>query len=110
MSKFFSAMSLALILGAGYAAASPGLPEYYPDYYDQIGTLNGINTQDKFIVINDMTNPIAIDLKVHTPTTRFGTLRSLRPGMRVGTTTIGETGQRRVVTDIWVLPADYSPE
>lgn len=109
MNRFFTTMILMFAFGAGHALATPNLPDYYPTDYEQLGTLNGVNTQDRFIVINDMTSPIARDLKVHTLTTRFGNVGNLHPGMRVGVTT-GEAGSRRIVTDVWVLPAGYVSE
>lgn len=107
MNRFFAAMILALALGTGYAETARGLPEYYPEYFDQWGTLNGVNTQDDFIVIDDISTPLASDLKIHTPATQFGTLHSLRQGMKVGIT-FRSGASRRMVSDIWVLPAGYS--
>lgn len=109
MNRFFLTTILALVLGTGYAVAAPGLPEYYPEDFAQVGNLVGVNTQDNFIVVDDVSTLLASDLKVHTPATQFGTLRSLHPGMKVGIT-LREGASRRTVSDVWVLPAGYKPE
>ncbi len=90
-------------------AFSASLPDYYPERFDRIGTLDDIDLDRRVMIINDVTIPIAIDLRVHNLNTRFSTARSLVPGMNVGFGTTGSRGLSGAVSDLWVLPADYVP-
>ncbi len=100
------AAGLITLLGATTVAAN-NLPEYYPDHYEAIGPLVGINSQDGYVVILDFQYPYNSATRVNTPATRFETTAYLRPGMLVG---ISREDRHSPVTDIWVLPDGYQLE
>ena len=82
-----------------------GLPGYYPETFQWLGTINEIDAGRRAIVIRDAFFPLAKEVKVYTPRSQYATLRSLRPGMRVGCRLeIDERGVK-VVSAIWVLPS-----
>ncbi len=82
-----------------------GLPGYYPETFQWLGTINEIDAGNRAIVIRDAFFPLAKEVKVYTPRSQYATLQSLRPGMRVGCRL--ETDERgvKVVSAIWVLPS-----
>jgi hypothetical protein len=99
---------LMLALSHAVAGAAGGVPDYYPNAFAQWGVITNIDAGAGRIVINDLTVPIAPDLKVYTPTTRHETQHVLRIGMRVA---YGAGGARApgTLTELWVLPADFIP-
>lgn len=100
-----TAACLALLIAAPTLAQK--LPEYYPEQYEIIGKLNGINSQAGYIVILDMSLPIHPAVRVYTTGSRFETLGYLRPGMTVG---VSRESRHEPVADIWVLPDGYTEE
>lgn len=99
------------LLGPTLPAAASSLPAYYPESFDRWGVVNQVDSDNRTLVVSDIKVPLSLNLKVYTPTTRFGTIQSLQPGMKIG---FGTTGSRAVrsgaVSELWVLPNDYTPE
>lgn len=103
--------ALLLLLSLALPATAATLPEYYPESFDRSGVINRVDVDNRVIVIDDSKVQLSLNLKVYTPTTRFATIRSLKPGMRIG---FGTTGSRAAhnsaVPELWVLPDDYTPK
>lgn len=91
-------------------AFSARVPDYYPAVFDRWGTIDYIDLGNRALVVNDRTIHITPDLQVHTLNTRFATGSTLHKGMKIGFgTTGGGSPAGAVVTEVWVLPADYTP-
>jgi hypothetical protein len=105
LKRFIPVAILALSLGqmAGPASAQDTLPEHYPESFEAIGTLNGINGSERFIVIDDRAIPFDPAMRVYTPSSRSGSPSQLKPGMRIG---IKREHRREPVKEIWVMPSD----
>ncbi len=104
-SKLISVALLAFALGQAPAAvnAAGALPAHYPEEFEAIGTLDGINGQEQFIVIDDRAIPVDPSVRVHTPSSQFQTLSYLKPGMTIA---IKREHRRAAVQEIWVMPKD----
>jgi hypothetical protein len=102
-------MLLICAMAMSLPAISAKLPEYYPEAFDRWGVIDQIDLDNRIIVVNDKNVRVALDLKVYTVNTRFATPRSLQPGMIVGFGTTGSRAITGAVSEIWVLPADYTP-
>lgn len=102
-----------LMIGAmalSWPAFAAKLPDYYPTVFDRWGTIDYIDLGNRALVVNDRTVHITSDLQVHTMNTRFATGSTLHRGMKIGFGTTGGSGSAGSgVTEVWVLPADYSP-
>jgi hypothetical protein len=83
------------------------VPDYYPEKFQSWGKLNRLDTERNVIVVNDAALRLAPQVKVYTVNTRFGTLDQLREGMTIG---LQARGSKAVVSEVWVLPKDYSPK
>lgn len=107
---YLLATAILFLAGLSLPAAASDLPGYYPESFDRSGVINRIDVNNRVLVIDDSKVTLSLNLKVHTPTTRYGTIRSLEPGMKIG---FGTSGSRAVrggaVSEVWVLPADYTP-
>lgn len=105
LKRFFPIAILALSLSqmSGPAVAQDALPEDYPESFEAVGTLDGINGQERFIVIDDRAIPFDPTVRVYTPSSRSQTLSQLKPGMRIG---IKREHRREPVKEIWVMPTD----
>jgi len=90
---------------AGTAATLPG---YYPPAFRMWGTLDRLDIDGGMAVINDTQMTISSNVHVYTPHSRFASVHTLRPGSKVGITMTVGGNQPPTITDIWVLPDDYS--
>lgn len=110
MNKLPALIAILLCLGLlSLPALAETLPDYYPESFDRWGVINRIDTDNNVLVIDDSTVPFSTGLRVYTPTTRFGTVQSLQPGMRIGFGTSGSRAVGGTVSEVWVLPDDYTP-
>lgn len=90
-------------------ALSAKLPDYYPEVFDRWGVIDQIDMDKQTIVVNDLNIHTVRDLHVYMVNTRFATAQSLQPGMKIGFGTTGSRALSGTVTEVWVLPADYTP-
>jgi len=102
-------MLLICAVAMSLPAFSAKLPDYYPAAFDRWGVIDQVDLDNRVIVVNDINIHVALDLKVHTVNTRFAIPRSLQPGMAVGFGTSGSRAISGAVSEIWVLPSDYTP-
>ncbi len=98
-------IALGLILLTDAQAAK--LPDYYPQSFRFTGTLERLDHSRNIIVIGDLELVLPGNVKVHTLHTEFGTVNSLRPGMKVGAALAQSRSGKPMVSEIWVLPDDY---
>ncbi len=90
-------------------AQARDLPDYYPPTFQWMGTLNGLDLGKNLIVIRDVVFPLADEVAVYTPRSRFATLRSLRKGMKLGCKVdVNEKGTE-VISAIWIFPPSAGP-
>ena len=90
-------------LGLGtVAAAAQALPPYYPASYDYSGIVD--STRGSHLIVGASSFAVDSNVRVHTLDTEFASLRALQPGTEVGLKFNDKPGQRRKITEIWVLP------
>lgn len=106
LKRFFPIAILALAMsqmpGPAGAADTP-LPEHFPESFEAVGTLDGINGQERFIVIDDRAIPFDPAVQIHTPSGGSQALSQLKPGTVIG---IKREHRREPVKEIWVMPSD----
>lgn len=108
---YWTPAALLFLLALSLPAAASALPGYYPEAFDRWGVISRVDVDSRTLVVDDSKVTLSLNLEVHTPATRFGTIRSLQPGMKVGFGTTGSRAARRgAVAEVWVLPEDYSPQ
>lgn len=90
-------------------ALAANLPDYYPTAFDRWGVIDRVDLDNHILVVNDRSVHISRDLRVYTANTRFALARSLQPGMKIGFGTTGTRTAGGAVTEVWVLPGDYTP-
>jgi len=100
-------VALVLNLLAGVASAA-GLPKYYPEAFEYMGMLQRLNVEQGTAVINGTSFRLSNNLQVHTLDSQFGTVHSLKTRLPVGCKTVRDPTGRRLITEIWLLPKDYS--
>lgn len=98
---------LAVVLsGPTGAVLASGLPDHYPESFQFEGTIAAIDSKTSSILANDYVLRCAPDVMVHTPKGSKERIGSLRSGQRIGVYFEDPTARRRLVKDIWILPAD----
>jgi hypothetical protein len=95
-----------LVMTAGTVAAADKLPAKYPEYFHDAGAIDGVDMESGIVIINDRARPISMNVRVHTPSTQFGSYRSLKKGQTVGFHVTAGAG---TIDEIWVLPKGYTP-
>ncbi|MGE0372409.1 MAG: hypothetical protein AB7Q01_11040 [Gammaproteobacteria bacterium] len=108
-SKLHKLILLAGALALCFPAFAASLPDYYPERFDRWGVIDQVNLDRQIIVINDVNVRVTRDLRVYTVNTRFAALQSLKPGMKVGFGTTGSRALSGAVSEVWILPSDYTP-
>ena len=88
------------------AARAGSLPDYYPETFQWLGTINELDLGKRVIVVRDAFFTLADEVKVYTPRSRYATLQSLRPGMRVGCRFETNDQGSKVISAIWVFPSN----
>ncbi|MCC6208051.1 MAG: hypothetical protein IT488_07850 [Gammaproteobacteria bacterium] len=107
--KFHKLVLMAGAMALGSLAFAAGLPDYYPEKFDRWGVIDQLDLENRVIVVNDVGIKIAHDLRIYTTNTRFAAPQSLKPGMRIGFGTTGSRSLAGPVTEVWVLPPNYTP-
>jgi len=107
--RFHKLMLMAAALALGSPAFAAGLPDYYPQRFDRWGIIDQVDLDNRILVINDVSVKIAHDLHVYTMNTRFAAPQALKRGMKVGFGTTGSRALTGAVSELWILPADYTP-
>jgi hypothetical protein len=90
------------------AGMATTLPDYYPPAFRVWGVLDRLDIAGGMAVINDTQMTISANVHVYTPSSRFASVHALQPGSKVGISMSGGGNQPPMITDIWVLPDDYS--
>lgn len=95
---------LALVVSGsiGWAQAHK-LPAYYPATFDNIGVVDRIGAKRDSIVIGDVFFRLSTQALVHGLRSQKVTLGWVEQGTRLGFSTAGD-----FITEIWILPNDYS--
>ncbi len=97
MVMLFSMMMLTISAWAG------ALPDYYPKKFSGTGVIDRVGLNDRELVIDDSLMKLSAHTKVHNLNTQFSTLRTLKPGMKVGV----QFSSENTVNEIWVLPRNH---
>jgi hypothetical protein len=108
-SKLHKLILLAGAVALSLPAIAAGLPDYYPERFDRWGVIDQLDLDNQIIVVNDVNIRVTRGLRIYTVNTRFASLQSLKPGMKVGFGTTGSRAINGAVSEVWVLPADYIP-
>ena len=90
------------------AAWAGGLPDYYPSTFNKWGIIDRLDISRGEIVVNDTLMHISDNVKVHTTSTRFASVRALGKGAIIGVIFSTTSSVKRMIDEIWILPDDYS--
>jgi len=90
---------------AGMAA---NLPTYYPPAFRVWGVMDRVDIEGGTAVINDTQMTFSGNVHVYTPNSQFASVHALTPGSKVGIIMSGGGNGPPTITDIWVLPDDYT--
>ena len=101
--------TLLLSLGINGAAWAAELPSYYPTSFDNIGTIDRIDIKTAEAVISDELFTLSMNIKVHSLVTEHSSVRGLKKKMKIGYTSKQSSNGSEMITELWVLPNDYSP-
>jgi len=101
--------TLLLSLCINGAAWSTELPSYYPANFDSIGIIDRIDIKTATAVINDELFSISMNIKVHSLVTEHSSVHRLKKKMKIGYTSKQSSDGSEMITELWVLPNDYSP-
>ena len=105
MFKRQTVLAIALTCLSSVALAE-NLPKYYPENFQFEGVIDEINEKSRSLLVEDYVLRCESDVMVHTlkrPGEHFGVLRT---GQKIGVRFQNPAAPKRIVTDIWVLPAD----
>jgi len=99
-----------LAVGLLYSLATwaADLPDYYPPSFRTWGTLDRLDIQSGEAVIGDMKMTLSDNIHVYTLSSRFSSVHSLQTGTKVGFAMSARGNDTPLITDIWVLPDNYS--
>ena len=106
-------MKFAFLLGCllySMAGMATSLPEYYPPAFRIWGTLDRVDTAGGVAVINDTQMVLSPNIHIYTIHSRFSSLNALTAGSKVGVAMTLRGNEPPMITDIWVLPDDYSQQ
>lgn len=106
--SFYTGLAALCAMIASLPVLAANLPDYYPEQFDRWGVIDQLDLGNLVIVVNDQNIHVARNLQVHTLNTRFATGQSLQPGMKIGFGTSGSRALSGAVSEVWVLPADYT--
>ena len=97
-------LTLALLLTVA-AAGAENLPAYYPDSFDRVGTIDGVNFAKRVIIVNDSRYYLSDNMVIHTQANEFDTMDKLSKGATVGFRVINAGTGHALIPEIWTLPA-----
>lgn len=92
-----------LLCGSTAWARSDRLPAYYPAAFDNIGVVDAISAKRDSMVVGDVFFHLSANTRVHGLRTQKVTLGWVERGSRIGFSTAND-----LITEIWILPSDYS--
>ena len=104
-------MSITFLVGCLFysiAAWATDLPDYYPPNFRIWGVMDRVDIEHGVAVINDLQMTLSDNIHVYTQNSRFATVHILHPGLKVGIAMSSRGNEPPLVTDLWVLPDDYS--
>lgn len=96
-------LALLMLLSLSLSVSAATLPAYYPETFQMHGTVDRIDIKRGEIVINDMFWSLSMNVKVHSLTTEFSSIQTLRLGMNIGFSMNTVNGKNQVA-EIWILP------
>ena len=83
-------------------------PEYYPASFPHKGVVREIKPATHEIIIDGRQYSYRIDLKVHSPVQKYGSIYSLEVGQTLGFSYIENRKGNGTITEIWVInDGDY---
>ncbi|MGD2112776.1 MAG: hypothetical protein PVI50_05265 [Gammaproteobacteria bacterium] len=104
-------LSTYLLLGLMTTAALAGRPPgHYPERFPHAGTVDGIDLQQRTLIVSDMQQPLSAVVRVHDRSGGMGSLLQLREGMEIGYRTQSAGTRDGPISEIWILPNGYIAE
>jgi len=97
-------LTLVLLLTVTVAGAD-NLPAYYPDSFNRIGTIDGVNPEKRAIIVNDSQYYLSDSIVIHTRSNEFDTMDNLSKGTTIGFRVLNAGTGQPLIPEIWVLPA-----
>jgi hypothetical protein len=100
-----------LLLGLLTTAALAGRPpDHDPERFPDAGTVDGIDLQQRTLIVSDRQQPLAAVVRVHDRSGGMGSLLQLREGMEIGYRTRSTGTRGGPISEIWILPDGYIAE
>ena len=81
-----------------------GLPEYYPASFQAAGAIHALRSGNIIITGHAGSFSLSTNVLVHSVSTEFAPRNELRAGKEVGFSFNKGMGNKRTITEIWVLP------
>jgi hypothetical protein len=107
MQKYLPAVALSLLIPIS-GLARDAFPRITPDRLEIQGTVNAVNLQDGFIVVDDWTYGISRNTRIHSRQAKAMSVDKLKVGTYIGFNAERGDSGRRYVHEIWILPPDSS--
>ena len=98
------ALMLMLALPAAWSAS---LPDDYPSALPGVATIDRVDTTNRQVVMNDSLYRLSDRVIVHTLNQQFAPVSVLSKGQRAAYRFIYGAGRHKLLTEIWIVPADY---
>ena len=104
--KTLRKLIMILLLGLFAQATSAQLPEHYPDAFDTVGPVGGVHAKNSVLDIDDDPFYVAKTARVYKLNGQTGYWTDLKFGQTIGVSYVND-GRRKIITNIWLLPAGY---
>lgn len=98
--------ALLFMLGLPFSIMASQLPSYYPNQFDNVGTIQSINISTGAIEVRDKKLQLSSSVKVNSLATRHATKSNLNSGMNIGFSLSNEAGVK-TISEVWILPNNY---
>ena len=101
---FLMLLSTGATFGSVYMLA-PGtkLPGYYPSSFQEAGTIARMSSSK--MVISGTSYTVSMNILIHSTNTEHSSRHELRTGKEAGFSFTTDSNNKRMITEIWLLPA-----
>jgi hypothetical protein len=101
-------LSLLLSVGTAFAgsymlAEGTKLPAYYPSSFQEAGTIARLSNSS--MIISGMSYSLSMNVLIHSMSTEYSSRYELKTGKDAGFSFNTNANNKRIITEIWLLPA-----
>ncbi len=99
---------LILLMLFSLSISASGLPDYYPEKLNHMqGNIDDIDIRTGRIIINDIPWKLSMNVKVHSMSTEFSSVQTLKKGTYLAFKVDTINGKSEIA-EIWILPKFFS--